>query len=334
MTPKLPADSARGVGAGRPRRKEAARMMTLPALEPDALRAAGPAWIGSHLAEPQAARGAEEAVRAVLDAAPDAELRALGEAFASAGQEYRFYPANPLARRVSRAFLPFAMTDATLEGVEHLEAFLSGGPARRIIVGNHLSYVDTQLTDALLVAHGHAAVADRIVAIAGPKVYTDPFRRIAAIGLHTRKTAQSGAVATEQALLSPRELAAVALETLADCESLMDDGFLPLLYPEGTRTRTGRLQPFLRASARYLAVRGVRALPIALSGSDAVFPRDATRISTARVTLRVGAPFEAATFAGGSGLAASTAALEEAHARIAALLPPDARPLPDAARVG
>lgn len=297
-------------------------------LPPDALRAAAPEWLASHVSDAAAAERATRVLREVLAEASDADLETLREAFAAAGAEYRFYPANPLARRVSRAYLPAILSGMSVSGLEHLDAFLSGGPARRLLVGNHRSYVDTQLTDAVLVACGRAAVADRVVAIAGPKVYTDAFRRIAAIGLNTRKTAQSSAVATEQDSLTPRQLAAVALETLADCERLMDAGYLPLLYPEGTRTRTRRLQPFLRAAARYLAIPGARVLPVALTGADDAFPLGAAQLGPARVHLAFGAPFEAAELPGRTG------ALAEAHARIAALLPPAAQPEPDAPAVG
>jgi 1-acyl-sn-glycerol-3-phosphate acyltransferase len=286
-----------------------------------------PAWLRTHVA-PERAEDVERRVAEVLEGAPDDDLLALRDAFVHAGHDYRFYPADPLARRVSRAFLGSLIDGSTLQGREDLRAFLEIGPARRLIVANHCSYVDTQLTDAVLCAHAFGDVADRIVAIAGPKVYTDPFRRVAAIGLNTRKTAQSSTVATEQDALSPRQLAAIALETLADCERLMDEGYVPLLYPEGTRTRTGRLQPFLRAAARYLAIDGLQVLPLALTGSAEMFALDASRIAPGRVTLTCGPAFRPTELGPGR-----TRALEEAHARIAGLLPDTARPPSDAALI-
>jgi 1-acyl-sn-glycerol-3-phosphate acyltransferase len=177
-------------------------------------------------------------------------------------------------------------------------------------VCNHLSYVDTQVTDTVLARAGHRELADRLVAVAGPKVYTDAWRRLAALGLNTRKTVQSAAVATEQDALPPRELAAIARDTLTECESLMDRGYVVLLYPEGTRSRDGRLQPFLRAVGRYLSTEGVRVLPLAQTGTEAVFPRDATQMRPRPVRLAFGPPLAP----GGNrdeGLARSHAAVAE-----------------------
>ena len=134
-------------------------------------------------------------------------------------------------------------------------------------------------------------IADRLIAIAGPKVYTDAWRRLAAISLNTRKTAQSSAVATEQEALDARALATVAFETMEDCARLMDDGSIILLYPEGTRSRTGRLQPFLRAAGRYLRIEGLRVLPMAQSGTDRIYPIDDPLMHPATVSLAFGEPF-------------------------------------------
>ena len=160
-----------------------------------------------------------------------------------------------------------------------------------MVVCNHLSYTDTQITDSLLCLEGRSPIADRLIAIAGPKVYTDAWRRLAAISLNTRKTAQSSAVATEQEALDARALATVAFETMEDCARLMDDGSIILLYPEGTRSRTGRLQPFLRAAGRYLRIEGLRVLPMAQSGTDRIYPIDDPLMHPATVSLAFGEPF-------------------------------------------
>lgn len=195
-------------------------------------------------------------------------------------------------------------------------------PGRKLVVCNHLSYTDTQVTDSVLALTNRTAFADRLVAIAGPKVYTEPWRRMAAIALNTRKTAQSSVVASEQDALSPRELAVIAIDTLRDCERLMDEGFVVLLYPEGRRSRDGRMQPFLRAAARYLALTGVTVLPIAQTGGETLFPMDAPRMFRGAVRIACAESFAAADFPG------KTAALEEAFRRLAAELPEQYQPAP------
>lgn len=298
------------------------------ALPLSTLRALLPGWVASHAEVGPEARAALQArLKARLDAAPDGELAELLATFRTAGDEYRLYPAVPFARDMTRTYMAALTPTWRAEGLDRLDAWAAEG-GRRMVMCNHLSYTDTQLTDSLLNLEGRAAVADRLVAIAGPKVYTDAWRRLAAISLNTRKTAQSSAVATEQGALSPRELATIAFQTLEDCARLMDEGWIVLLYPEGTRSRTGRMQPFLRAAGRYLQIEGLRVMPMALSGSERVCPLNDPQMYPWEVGIAFGEPFVAADFPGKHG------ALAEAHRRLATLLPPDYRPEDGAPAVG
>jgi 1-acyl-sn-glycerol-3-phosphate acyltransferase len=273
------------------------------------------AWIAQHLDGSADERTRVQArVQACIDEASDEALLSMQAYFTTAGKEWRFYPANEVARRVTRAYMSALTTPWTLADESRLADFLAA-EGRKLVVCNHLSYTDTQATDSVLALAGHAAFADRLVAIAGPKVYTEPWRRMAAIALNTRKTAQSSTVASEQDSMSPRELAMVALQTLADAERLMDEGYIILLYPEGTRSRDGRLQPFLRAAARYLAIDGLTVLPMAQTGGEALFPIEAERMIAGAVRIAFGESFQPAAFPGKTG------ALEEAHRRVSAELP-------------
>ncbi len=294
----------------------ALRIEDLSALPADLIRSLLPEWVASHV-EAAEVTGAPlvAALRGLLDSIDDAGLLALRQEFAGAGAEYRLYPADPLARRITRLFMGRLTGDWRIAGGDSLDRFLATGPHRRMIVCNHLSYADTQVTDSVLALAGRADFADRLVAIAGPKVYTDAWRRMAAISLNTRKTAQSSVVATEQNTLSPRELAVVALETISDCERRMDEGFIVLLYPEGTRSRDGRLQSFLKAAGRYLCVPDLQVLPMAQTGTERIFPIDSPIMFRHPVRIGFGEPFVASAYPGKSG------PLEEAHRRVGALLP-------------
>lgn len=287
----------------------------LEALPLPIIRQVLPGWVAAHLTDPALRPDAEQRLSALFAAVDDDAMQALRATFFGAGAEWRFYPADPTARSMTRMFMGLLLDAPRIDGLEHLLRFMTEGPRRRFIVCNHLSYTDTQVTDRVLHAAGHGAIADRIVAIAGPKVYTDPWRRLAAISLHTRKTPQSNVVATEQDALSPRELAAIAFAAIDDCVALADRGYVPLLYPEGARSRSGHMRPFLRASARYLAQADVQILPMAQTGSEHVFPIGATTMNRAPVHLRFGAPFVAADCPGKTG------PIAEAFRRVAAVLP-------------
>lgn len=289
-------------------------------LPPETARAMLPAWLDSHLDAPQSVRSrfASE-LGAVLSETSDDELSAMLAALATVGDEYLPYLADPLARRMSRRSMPTLLTDATLEGLPLLRHAVAAGPC--LLVCNHLSYADTQMTDLVMFQNGAEDLADAVIAVAGPKVYDTFFRRMAAICLNTIKTVQSTGIGDNEAGLSPREVGRIALGTLRQAGELMTAGRLPLLYAEGTRTRTGRLQPFLRAVTKYCAFPGLRIVPAAISGTDVLFPLFAHGMRPAAVRLAFGEPVQAE-----AGHARE--ALEETWRRIAALLPEPHQPAP------
>lgn len=293
------------------------------------IRAFLPDWVARHVEAGPEVHGPMRAdIEALLRATPDAALEAMRDAYRDAGETYRLYRADPAARQLTRAFMRRVVAGVDIEGRDRLARFLAEGPRRRMIVANHLSYTDTQVTDVVLAEHGLDPLAARLVAIAGPKVYTDPWRRMAAIALNTRKTAQSSAVATEQDAIGVRELAAIAHQTIEDCARLMDDGWVILLYPEGSRSRTGRLRPFLRAAARYLHLPDLQVLTMAQTGTERIFPIDDPMMHPGPVRLAFGEPMDTSAFPGKTG------PLAEAHARLCASLPETYRPEPGEPAVG
>ena len=301
--------------AGYPGRRMDLSIETIATLSPALVRRGLAAWIAHHWD----AAGHEQVVlegriQSLIDVATDSDIIAMRGAFRAAGEGWQLFAANPLARGVTRTYMSALTQPWSLEGESRLLAF-SSRPGRKLVVCNHLSYTDTQVTDAVLALAGHQDFANRLVAIAGPKVYTEAWRRMASIALNTRKTAQSSAVASEQDSMSPRELAVVAIETLRECGRLMDEGYVVLLYPEGTRSRDTKLQPFLRAAARYLAIDGLSVLPLAQTGGERLFPIDAPRMYRGEVRLAFGEAFLPADHPGKTG------ALEEAHRRLNVELP-------------
>lgn len=262
----------------------------LAALSLEQVRALLPPWLAASVT-PALGPAIDGAVRDLLRATSDPDLAQAVATMSTLGAEHRPYDADPFARRLSRAYIGQIVTPGSVaHGTDRLRAALSAGPT--LLLGNHRSYVDTQLTD-LLLCRQDPSLADRLVTVAGPKVYVDPFRRIAALGLHTIKTAQSTTVATEGAALSGRQVARVAVQTVQQAHTLMRQGHAALLYPEGTRSRDGGLGPFLRGAGRYARLSGTQVLPVALLGSEAVFPIDASQLQPGLVTLRFGEPFAA-----------------------------------------
>ncbi len=296
----------------------------LAALGPDELKMLLPGFLAGFVDDAAAAATSRTLTAATVGSWTPETCRSVVQHLGAIGAEHQLYAAHPAGRTLSREWARSVIPQPTVSGAEHLAAAAAAGPT--LIACNHTSYFDTTATDAALAWNGHAALADRIVALAGPKVYADLFRRVAAGCLNTLPVPQSTSLGhTEK--LSPRELARKALESLESAGALLRDGWILLLYPEGSRTRTGRLGPFLRGTHRYLScVEGLRVVPTAIAGSDRVMPVSDPKLHPGPVHLA----FAPALQVGPDGTAREV--LEAAHAAIEALLPESARPEPGTSR--
>ncbi len=294
-------------------------MKSLAAIPAGTLREALPALLSAWITDPEAAQASQQRVQRLLDEATDEQMSELAAHLEFLGEEDRFFAAQPLARRFAREWCVPLLVEWEVLGLEHLHSARALGPT--LLLCNHLSYLDTTATDALLLWSGAEDVANHIVAIAGPKVYADPFRRFAAASLNTLPAPQSTRL-DGTASIGPRELARKALESVRLAHEALDSGFIPLLYPEGSRTRTGQMRPFLKAVARYLRYTDLRVVPMSIVGTDRVFPVDADRLQPAPVRIAFGEPLLVIP-EDERGL------LERVHGKIAELLPEAYRPLPD-----
>ena len=288
-------------------------------LPTEALIAALPDFLAQHIVDASARSAAAEDTRACVSAWSTQDAESVRDHLLTLGSDIVVYRAHPLLRVLSRGWCKPLFTELDVHGVPHLAGALQSGPV--VIVGNHMAYVDSQATDAALALAGHADLADRMVTVAGPKVYESLFRRFAAGCLSTLPVPQSGAVSTAD--VSPRELAKRAIRSLGHARELTQAGDILQIYPEGTRTRTGHMGAFLKGVHRYVGHEGCRIVPMAHGGTDQMYPLDADRLTPAPYAIRFLEPIVVAD-AGGS-----RAALEAAWHAIAEALPERLKPEAD-----
>jgi 1-acyl-sn-glycerol-3-phosphate acyltransferase len=224
--------------------------------------------------------------REIDDAGPDAVLALKARLSADSGWDYS--PRDPLAERIHTLLADrFLAPGSELRDAHHL-ARVDGVPV--VLVSNHLSYADANVVQVLLQRAADPELAGRLTALAGPKVFTSRQRRFSSLCFGTVKVPQSTAVASAEAVLNSRDVARAARRSIDVARDRLRHGDALLLFGEGTRSRTGAMQPLLPGTARYLDVPGTWVLPAGLAGPEALYPVSGTGLRPARVILQLARP--------------------------------------------
>lgn len=145
-------------------------------------------------------------------------------------------------------------------------------------------------TGGLLVAANHASHADSIAL--GLALRTRPLsflgeaglvRRLRWVGPHLRTLG-----------MVPLERGAADLDALDRVVALLRAGHAVVVYPEGSRSRTGEVHRPRSGVARLAAAAGVPVVPVGLAGTARLWPVDGRpRPVGGRVHVRFGAPIPA-----------------------------------------
>ena len=223
----------------------------------------------------------------LLSAHSDASLAELLERSRTTGADWGYNPPDPVARELSLDVMRHGLLpDSTLEGGESLESI--HGTA--VLVGNHLSFVDVNVLHYLMVDAGFPEVANRVTTLVGPKVFSLLIRRLASLCFGTVKLPQSASRASGEAVMSAREVARLSRHALTTAHERCLGGDHLLIFPEGSRSRSGALQRCLPAVARYLEVEGSVLVPWGHVGTEHLVPLGEDHIYPCTVHVRIGPP--------------------------------------------
>ena len=257
-------------------------------LDRETLIAAITTFLGGQ--EPRKLNEIRDALGRDIDDAGQHALMALVQRLATDGGDWTYYPPDPLARRIHHLLADrILQPDSGLFGMEHLAV---PADADVVIFSNHLSYSDANCLEVLLHRAG-SPLADRLTAIAGPKVYSSLKRRFSSLCFGTIKTPQSSALSTEDAVMNPRDVARAARRSIEVAHERLRAGDALLVFAEGTRSRTYGLQPMLAGATRYLDGSGTWVLPVGITGTEALFPVGGETLHSVRTVARFGPAIKA-----------------------------------------
>jgi 1-acyl-sn-glycerol-3-phosphate acyltransferase len=186
----------------------------------------------------------------------------------------RVMPAGPAADRLVRRWSRFMVRASGcrlfVTGLDHLEGSRSQ-PA--MLVSNHRSYIDSIVLMAALRTPWRFVADDEV--LTWPAVAT--------------------AVRKARHLTVDRTSKDARLACTAAMAQLLREGESVLVYPEGSRSRRHSLLPFRLGAFRAAVDAGRPIVPIALSGTRAIFTPGRWRFRPGAIAVSVGEPIAPAT---------------------------------------
>lgn len=174
-----------------------------------------------------------------------------------------------LGRAGVRAALWISGTRVATEGLERL-----ADPRRTVVMSNHVSNLDPPVLFQVLGVD--------FKAVAKKQVFATPF-----FGAVLR---MAGFIEVDR---GNREQTRQAMERTAQS---LRDGACFLVFPEGTRSRTGELGEFKKGAFVAAIESGSRILPVALTGTRELMPRGRFVIRPGTVGVKVLDPVDAGSY--------------------------------------
>lgn len=155
------------------------------------------------------------------------------------------------------------------------------------LVSNHLSLFDAAVLYALLYREPHLKqYAENIFFIAGRLVFTSDYSRVAGRMFHQMLVASPRDMAENEPI--KRELARLNIRSFKEGKERQRQGHILVLFPEGTRSRDGKMQQFHAALYNYLDSTVV--LPVAITGADRILHSDSVTFELTEGSMTIGEP--------------------------------------------
>jgi glycerol-3-phosphate dehydrogenase/1-acyl-sn-glycerol-3-phosphate acyltransferase len=196
---------------------------------------------------------------------------------------------NESAREFMVNFLNPIMRNFKVVGTENLEYIdkvLGKYPVT--LISNHLSHLDAPGIFHLLYTSGEMGkrIAEKIVFIAGRLAFEPDFTRLGLYMFGTLLVCSKRDMSDNPSLSDL--MTKINMRAFRHSQKLQTEGKIISIFPEGTRSRDGRLMPFVDTVYHYVANKIV--IPISLEGTDKILPTTGFLFNAARGKLVIGKP--------------------------------------------
>ncbi len=180
---------------------------------------------------------------------------------------------DPFKTSIIEKLLIFFSQELVVTGIENLEIVRENLKRNKsvVLLANHLSHADHPTLAIALRRNGFNDLAERLTFVAGmrfkdefiAKIFNDAYARISV----------STPTSSPQTDEENRESQRINLKGFFEASRLLNKGNLLVIYPEGTRSRGGKLLKAIPTVTRYLENPNIGViLPVAIQGTKDLLP--------------------------------------------------------------